>query len=71
VDTMRGFDAPSGRGEVDREIESCTWSTVDFFISYTAADEAWAEWVAFVLEEQNYSTRFQRWDFGSGQQFRP
>jgi hypothetical protein len=26
----------------------------DFFISYTQADRAWAEWMAWVLEETGY-----------------
>ncbi|MGA7872071.1 MAG: toll/interleukin-1 receptor domain-containing protein [Candidatus Binatus sp.] len=38
---------------------------VNFFISYTAVDERWAEWVAFVLEEDGYSTRLQKWDFAA------
>lgn len=42
---------------------------VDFFISYSTTDEAWAEWVAFVLEEQSYSTRVQKWDFAAGGNF--
>jgi hypothetical protein len=27
----------------------------DFFISYTRTDRAWAEWIAWTLEEQGYS----------------
>jgi len=43
---------------------------VDFFISYAAADEKWAEWVGFVLEEdEKYSVRLQKWDFGAGSNF--
>ena len=42
---------------------------VDFFISYTAADEAWAEWAAFILEEQGYSVLLQKWDFAAGGNF--
>ncbi len=28
----------------------------DFFISYTQADRAWAEWIAWTLEEKGYTT---------------
>ena len=27
----------------------------DFFVSYTGADTAWAEWIAWVLTEADYS----------------
>ena len=38
-------------------------STRDFFISFNKADQAWAEWIAWVLEEAGYSVWFQSWDF--------
>jgi tetratricopeptide (TPR) repeat protein len=41
----------------------------DFFISYTSADRAWAEWVAWQLEEAGYSTVLQAWDFAPGDNF--
>lgn len=41
----------------------------DFFISYTAADRRWAEWIAWVLEEAGYTTVLQAWDFGAGNSF--
>ena len=44
-------------------------TSVDFFISYTAADEAWATWIARTLERAGYSTVFQKWDFRSGENF--
>ncbi len=31
----------------------------DFFVSYTAADEAWARWIAVVLEQAGYTTVVQ------------
>jgi hypothetical protein len=37
--------------------------TRDFFISYTAADQAWAEWIAWQLEAEGYTTVLQAWDF--------
>ena len=41
----------------------------DFFISYTGADEAWAEWIAWQLEENGYSVTIQVWDFRPGSNF--
>ena len=41
----------------------------DFFISYTKADKAWAEWIAWTLEEAGYSTVIQAWDFLAGSNF--
>jgi len=38
----------------------------DFFISYTQVDQAWAEWIAWVLEEDGHSVLVQAWDFVSG-----
>jgi WD40 repeat protein len=42
---------------------------VDFFISYTSADVAWAEWIAWTLEASGYSVRLQVWDFRPGNNF--
>jgi tetratricopeptide (TPR) repeat protein len=41
----------------------------DFFISYTGADIAWAEWVAQTLEDAGYTTLLQAWDFRPGDSF--
>ena len=41
----------------------------DFFVSYTGADRAWAEWVAWVLEEEGCSVVIQAWDFHGGDNF--
>ena len=43
--------------------------SVNFFISYTAVDRKWAEWVAGTLEEAGYTTVLQAWDFRPGQNF--
>lgn len=42
---------------------------LDFFVSYTATDEAWAEWIAWALEEAGFSTVLQKWDFAAGSNF--
>jgi hypothetical protein len=41
----------------------------DFFISYTGADIAWAEWIAQTLEDAGYTTVLQAWDFRPGDNF--
>lgn len=38
----------------------------DFFISYTQVDRAWAEWMAWVLEEDGHTVLIQAWDFVPG-----
>jgi hypothetical protein len=38
----------------------------DFFVSYTSADQAWAEWIAWQLEAEGYSVVVQAWDFTAG-----
>src|SRR5215471_7799584 len=41
----------------------------DFFVSFNSADRAWAEWIAYELEEAGYTTFFQHWDFLPGSNF--
>lgn len=43
--------------------------TKNFFISYTKSDRQWAEWIAWQLEEESYSTLLQAWDFRPGSNF--
>jgi hypothetical protein len=38
----------------------------DFFVSYTQADRAWAEWIAWILEEDGRRVLVQAWDFVPG-----
>ena len=38
----------------------------DFFISYTQADQAWAEWISWQLETNGYRVLVQAWDFVPG-----
>jgi WD40 repeat protein/3',5'-cyclic AMP phosphodiesterase CpdA len=42
---------------------------VDFFVSYSPADERWATWIAWELESAGYSTLVQAWDFVPGTNF--
>ena len=41
----------------------------DFFISYATADERWAEWIAWQLEDAGFTTALQAWDFRPGGNF--
>jgi tetratricopeptide (TPR) repeat protein len=41
----------------------------DFFVSYTKADRAWAEWLAWELEAAGYTTVLQAWDMPAGTAF--
>jgi WD40 repeat protein/uncharacterized protein YjbI with pentapeptide repeats/3',5'-cyclic AMP phosphodiesterase CpdA len=42
---------------------------IDFFISYSPADERWASWIAWQLETAGYRTVLQAWDFVPGANF--
>ncbi|MEU2629245.1 FxSxx-COOH system tetratricopeptide repeat protein, partial [Kitasatospora sp. NPDC007106] len=42
---------------------------VDFFISHAGADRAWAEWVAWQLEDAGYTTELDYWDWAPGENF--
>ena len=44
-------------------------SRKDFFISYTSADRTWAEWIAWQLEQENYTTIIQAWDIQPASNF--
>ena len=41
----------------------------DFFVSYNKADETYAEWIAWNLEDAGYTTVIQVWDFKAGHNF--
>jgi hypothetical protein len=41
-------------------------AAADFFVSYTSADRAWAEWIAWQLEAEGYQVVVQAWDFTPG-----
>lgn len=41
----------------------------NFFISYTAVDRAWAEWIAMQLENAGYTIIIQAWDIVPGTNF--
>ena len=41
----------------------------DFFVSYNKADAAWAEWIAWELEQAGHTVIIQAWDFRPGHNF--
>ncbi|GAA0248690.1 toll/interleukin-1 receptor domain-containing protein [Cryptosporangium japonicum] len=41
----------------------------DVFVSYTGADQAWAEWVAWVLRESGRSVLFDKWHMVPGERW--
>ena len=41
----------------------------DYFISYNDNDRVWAEWIAWQLENEGFSTIIQAWDFRPGGNF--
>jgi tetratricopeptide (TPR) repeat protein len=45
---------------------SATDGRWDLFVSYTQADRAWAEWIAWQLEEDGYRVLIQAWDMVPG-----
>ncbi|MDQ3763340.1 MAG: toll/interleukin-1 receptor domain-containing protein [Actinomycetota bacterium] len=42
---------------------------VDFFISHSGRDQAWAEWVAWHLVEVGYTVELDCWDWAAGDNF--
>lgn len=46
-----------------------TTPEIDFFISYSPTDEAWAVWMAWELEHFGYTVMLQAWDFVAGSPF--
>ncbi len=42
---------------------------IKIFVSYTQADRAWAEWIAWQLEDAVYETILQAWHFQPGSNF--
>ncbi|MFF3335211.1 TIR domain-containing protein [Streptomyces sp. NPDC002888] len=54
---------------VARQIDPGDTGPLDFFVSYSPADERWASWIAWTLEEAGYRTVLQAWDFVAGTNF--
>lgn len=52
-----------------RRTSDGTTRPIDFFVSYSPADERWATWIAWELEAAGYTTMLQAWDFVPGTNF--
>jgi hypothetical protein len=48
------------------DTEDASRSGWDFFVSYAQADRPWAEWIAWILEENGHRVLIQAWDFVPG-----
>lgn len=59
----------SGARRGERERKAAEDTRKDFFINHHSADRAWAEWIAWQLEEERYSVVLQVWDFQPGSDF--
>ncbi|NMH77597.1 toll/interleukin-1 receptor domain-containing protein, partial [Pseudonocardia xinjiangensis] len=46
-----------------------TADAVDFYISYSPADDRWATWIGWTLTEAGFRIRLQAWDFMPGTNF--
>ncbi|WP_433555394.1 TIR domain-containing protein [Pseudonocardia xinjiangensis] len=46
-----------------------TADAVDFYISYSPADDRWATWIGWTLTEAGFRVRLQAWDFMPGTNF--
>jgi TIR domain-containing protein/helix-turn-helix protein len=44
-------------------------SRLDFFVSYSAPDREWAEWIAYQLTEAGYSVELDAWDWMPGDNY--
>ena len=44
-------------------------ASTKLFVSYTGTDRAWAEWIAWQLEQAGYPTMLQAWDSRPGNDF--
>ena len=67
VITSRAIDLRCGVWESHAVTEGDAGRTGwDFFVSYTQADRAWAEWIAWQLEADGHRVLVQAWDFVPG-----
>src|SRR4029450_6504816 len=63
---------PDGSGGASSTQSREDWvarSSKEFFVSYTSADEGWAEWIADQLEAAGHPVVLQAWDFRPGENF--
>src|SRR3954463_5502126 len=70
---MRRFSCPDGAGSRLRRVMmqgGCVSSRgTDFFISHAGRDTAWAEWLAWQLQQAGYTVELDVWDWAPGEDF--
>ncbi len=71
ADAAHMADETSGMAPPLQAVQALVGERLDFFVSYAASDEPWAEWIAWVLEASpaNYRVKLQKWDFKPGTNF--
>ena len=60
---------PSFPGGAQGKDSAANQALPGFSISYNKADRHWAEWIAWQLEAEGYTTIIQAWDFRPGSNF--
>jgi TIR domain/Tetratricopeptide repeat len=56
-------------GDRCRDTGDVVGHRTDFFVSHAGADRAWAEWVAWQLNDAGYTVELDIWDWAAGQNF--
>jgi hypothetical protein len=69
VPAGRDKPAPTERQAAQGKPDAAPPENRDFFISYNRYDKDWAEWIAWQLENEGYTTFIQAWDFREGGNF--
>lgn len=69
VSSAGGAGTGSTVAERRRRRGGCAVDPDGYFISYTAQDRAWAEWIATELQLVGVTTILQEWDFRPGDNF--
>jgi hypothetical protein len=63
------LDIPAPSHQAAQELDQEADRALDLFISYTGPDRAWAEWIAWELEEAGHTVALEAWDFRPGPDF--
>src|SRR5919112_2093655 len=62
---------PTGPGRISssRPVGLVSGRGTDFFISHAGRDTAWAEWLAWQLQQAGYTVELDVWDWSPGEDF--
>ncbi|MGY1764598.1 TIR domain-containing protein, partial [Geodermatophilus sp. SYSU D00779] len=61
--------SPTGAAARDATPQRVSGKQTDFFISHAGRDTAWAEWLAWQLQEAGYRVELGVWDWAPGEDF--